>query len=168
MGGSQQQNWWPIQPGWIYLSVSVIGSNAHETLRVIKRLCQAEGHAYEADDTSGMPRILLVQGVMPGISHAVSQLSENDFLLVNADEKEIFTAIVPCSARLITFGFNAKVCVTASSVTDNAVQICVQRGFISAGGRPHEAQEFSVSNTGGEDAASVLGAVTACMVCDIL
>jgi hypothetical protein len=83
--------------------------------------------------------------------------------IVNADDKVQY----PKHGQLITYGFNPRASVTASSVADGAVQICIQRGFQSLSRRSLEPQEFKAECPPETNPLSVMGAVTACAVCDL-
>lgn len=166
-------------------TVGIIGNDADDTTEVFVRMCRAVGccadkvDATQAEDAfagdfqriqvggcdTGV-RVLVAQSPSPALA-IVKQLTSEDYVIANADRTELFPLLVNCAARLITFGFNTKACVTASSVTDARLQVCVQRGFPSIGGHAVEPGEFAAPCPGNASAAAVLGAVTACAVCDI-
>ena len=46
--------------------------------------------------------------------------------------------------NVITFGFNSKSTITASSVTDESILLCVQRNVVLINGNQMEPQEISI------------------------
>ncbi|MDR1703151.1 MAG: hypothetical protein LBS19_00485 [Clostridiales bacterium] len=65
-------------------------------------------------------------------------------LVINSDADGILSSIPTGYAGLIiTYGFNNKACVTASSVSEDTCSICVQRGFTDISGQPHNPGEFN-------------------------
>jgi len=70
--------------------------------------------------------------------------------------------------KLITYGFNMKASVTASSVSDESLQVCIQRGFESIKGSRFGPQEFKTDCPSFVSPLNLLGAVAACAVCDVL
>ena len=68
------------------------------------------------------------------------------------------------SAQLITYGLNSRACITASSIEEDDVQICLQRGFTTVSGSEALPQEFSVSTPGlgAYVAMALAGALLAC------
>ena len=82
--------------------------------------------------------------------------------VVNPNHKNVLASLPKKGAELITCGFNGKDCVTASSVTENEMQICIQRNIPTLGGRVLEPQEFSVGlDTGKISPELALAVVTA-------
>jgi UDP-N-acetylmuramyl pentapeptide synthase len=107
-----------------------------------------------------MPTVLVAHDADPALTDAISALTGRDYLVVNADNKAIypFLSYNGNNARVITYGFNTKSCITASSVTENAMQICIQREFTGADGNKREPQEFSAPVPSGADVSDVLAA----------
>ena len=89
-------------------------------------------------------------------------------VLVNSDGIDVTRHIRPRSRRLsvITYGFNSKASVTASSVRDNTLTVCVQRAIPTLSGGKVEQQEFNVSfnSRQKDDISHLLAAVTAALV----
>jgi UDP-N-acetylmuramate-alanine ligase len=91
----------------------------------------------------------------------VSELSEGDFLLVNADDPRGFSHLAGCKAQIVTYGMNSKACITASSIGDDSMQICIQRVLPSTSGREILPQEFAVALPQGTDPMAALAATAA-------
>ena len=122
-----------------------------------KLLCNIATPCYE-------PEVMLVQSETEGLSKMAASLDAADYLVVNADQRGIFPALSESRARIITYGFNGKACVTASSVDDgrckccNSLQVCIQRGFRTLSGGLYEPQEFRAEYPPEMDAHTALAA----------
>ena len=165
-------------------AVGILGGNPNETAVLFLRMCQEKGQKAMAslynltenfrlpivsidENEKTVPQILILQDTTN--YDFVRQWQEDckdgeSYLIVNADN--ISSAAFP-PLRIISYGFNQKASVTASSVFDEALQICIQRGFLSLSGRAYEAQEFKAACPSGVSPHSVLGAATACALCDV-
>ncbi len=87
----------------------------------------------------------------------------NGIVVLNSDDKNNFTLLRNNKAKLITYGFNSKAWVTASSVASGhyqTIQCCIQRSLPTRSGLVLEEQEFPV-NVVDKDIYNVLGAITA-------
>ena len=89
-------------------------------------------------------------------------LCNKAIIVLNIDEKLCYPIKLLNSASIITYGFNSKACITASSVVNgsyNTVQFCIQRSISRLDGQILEPQEFPVK-TQNKDILNVLSAVT--------
>lgn len=97
-------------------------------------------------------------------------LNNDGIFIVNSDDKNNFSLLKSGRAKLITYGFNSKSCVTASSVTSGdyqTIQCCIQRSLPTLSANIIEEQEFPI-NAPNKDIYSVLAAVTAALINDII
>ena len=150
-------------------SVGVVGQNGREMARTLLRMCQGTASCYhitESQQNGPKLDVLVASEASPILAELVPRMAPEGYLVVNADDKEIFPYLSPCSARLITYGFNNKACVTASSVTEDGLHICIQRSFTTLDGNTRDPQEFAapvgVSPVSPETA---LGAATVWAIC---
>ena len=67
------------------------------------------------------------------------------YLVVNADEEINLNLLQETSGKVITYGFNSKSTVTASSVKEDGVLLCVQRNIENLEGNNIELQEFNIN-----------------------
>ena len=158
-------------------TIGILGGNTRETTKMFSQICHENGRKILVDSykitkensipivsideiTFGVPQIFILQEA----TNYALDLAEYNYLIVNADHEIIPPA---SSAGLITYGFNGKASVTASSVADEALQVCIQRGFLTLSGSPLLPQEFSTPCPSSVNPLNVLGAITACAVCDI-
>ena len=94
----------------------------------------------------------------------VRELQPGDAVVVNTDNKTLYSYLKGCRGRLITYGFNSKACVTASSVIDKpyeCIQFCIQRSLPTLSGGVLEPQEFPVTFKSPKNIYCALGAVAA-------
>jgi len=170
-------------------AIGILGGNTKETANSFLRICQENGvnkidTLYKITENdlipivcidefsffkeNAHPKVWIVQEPSKHTVDVAAQLGPTDCLIVNSDTEGIYSALAQSQAGLITYGFNGRASVTASSVADGAVQVCIQRGFYSLMQREYEPQEFSAPCPPEINPLSVLGAITACAVCDIL
>ncbi len=81
-------------------------------------------------------------------------LLNTNYLVINTDRIKSIEMFKEYNLKIFTFGFNSKALVTASSVTEDGVLICVRREFESISGEIIEPQEIKVSSN--EDAESIM------------
>lgn len=144
-------------------AVGIVGNNGREISRAFLRMSNGKANCYHITDRQPLgPKInvLVAAEASPVLSAILPSLDSEDFLIVNADDTEILPMLGENSAKLITYGFNNRACITASSVTNDGVQICIQRGFLGIDGTEREPHEFS-ARASGENSMSVLGAAAA-------
>lgn len=81
-------------------------------------------------------------------------LVNTNYLVINTDRIKSIEMFKEYDLKIFTFGFNSKALVTASSVTDDGVLICVEKEIESISGKIIEPQEIKVKNS--EDAESIM------------
>lgn len=107
-----------------------------------------------------------------GIKSFSPFLKNENFLIINSDEKSIFPFFIEKGTTLITCGLNNKANVTMSSVIDDeegqTIQCCIQRTIKTYKGENFEPQEFPVKVEGNNcDISRVLAAVAAAIANDV-
>lgn len=75
-----------------------------------------------------------------------TMIEKAEYLIVNADDEINLDMIRHLDLKVITFGFHTKSTVTASSVTEDSILICVQRNIQDIQAREIEPQEILVQN----------------------
>ena len=160
-----------ITKGRIMAIIGIVGGDSCETAHLFLQMYQDkfkntlhESYKITGDDgislvcidenTTSKPNIWIIQEAMENW-HPNSE----SLLVINADSKPI-----PAYGKALSYGFNGKASVTASSVADSAMQVCVQRGFTTLNGQVIEPQEFKVVYPHHAKAINVLGAVAACVL----
>ena len=161
--------------------IGILGGNPTVTATLISQICQKERqdtlvHYHKItennpipivsidENTFGLPKVFILQEATKDVGSLFNNLENDGYLIVNADSRIDFLP----AASVITYGFNGKASVTASSVADGAIQVCVQRGFKTLGGSDYGPQEFKVEYPADCSPLDVLGAACACAVCDVL
>lgn len=71
-------------------------------------------------------------------------LQKAKYIIINADEEIIVEGIENIKSNIISYGFNTKSTVTASSVDDDSMLICLQRAITSRIGNKIEEQEILI------------------------
>ena len=126
-------------------SVGMVGHNGNEMAQAFLGMCKGEASCYHITENQQPPQldVLVVSEASPVLAEAIPCLAPGGYLVVNADDKAIFPYLTAQPARLITYGFNNKACITASSITDEAMHICIQRAFTGLDGTMCDPQEFA-------------------------
>ena len=150
-------------------SVGMVGRNGQEMANAFLNMCQGAANCYHITETKpriSKPDILVISEASPVLSDIIPGITMDNYLVVNADDKQIFPYLSSKQAKLITYGFNNKACITASSVTDNGLQVCIQRAFMTIDGDMLDPQEFAIPNICITiPAEAALGAAAAWAIC---
>jgi len=146
-------------------TVGVVGQDGAFVANILKRL---SSNKISCDEISivenSIPKVnvLVVTDISDFLNQTIQTLDKSSFLLINADDKNIFPFLKTNKAKLITYGFNSKACVTVSSATSEGVQVCLQRTFYGLDEEERLPQEFFVG--GSEDPSLLLAASAAFIV----
>lgn len=81
-------------------------------------------------------------------------LQNTNYLVINTDRIKSIEMFKEYNLKIFTFGFNSKAVVTASSVTEDGVLICVGNEIKSISGKVIEPQEIRVISE--ENAESIM------------
>ena len=73
-----------------------------------------------------------------------SIIKKASYLVINCDEEINLNLLENMDLNVITFGFNSKSTITASSVKDEEILLCIQRNMRLIDGSKIEAQEISI------------------------
>ncbi|MCL2604735.1 MAG: hypothetical protein FWD90_09670 [Defluviitaleaceae bacterium] len=143
-------------------SVGIVGPNGHEMARAFLHLCKGAANCYHITESRSYgPKInvLVADNTSPVLPSLIPELTNDDFLIINADNADIFSSLGENRAKVITYGFNTRACITASSVTEDGMQLCIQRAFVDLEGFTRSPQEFSapVTSLGAAAAWAVVG-----------
>ena len=71
-------------------------------------------------------------------------IEKSDYLIFNTDIKENMELLDNLTLNLITYGFNSKATITTSSVEEQKMLICLQRGIKNLQGKMLEPQEIEI------------------------
>jgi len=149
-------------------AVGMVGTSGREIAKAFLRMAGGKANCYHITDRQRKgPKVnvLVAAEASPVLQNIVPGLGSDDYLVVNADDKAIFPLLPQSKATLITYGFNGRACITASSVTDDGLQVCIQRAFQGIDGEERLPQEFPARVTAEENSDSVLAAAAAWAVC---
>jgi len=66
------------------------------------------------------------------------------YIIINSDIETNLELLDDIEATIITYGFNSKATITASSVSDDEILLCIQRNITNKEGKIIEPQEIKV------------------------
>jgi|GEM_PF-1808134 len=141
-------------PIWIQLLTESKKSGTIETSVFEKRAEPCEVMCFD---------ILLVDEDIAAVERFAPGSVRAGVTVVNTDEKG---CRVPAhGGRVVSFGLNGKSCVTASSVDDETMMICLQRAFPAVNGAMVERMEFALRRAAGGPAPRPLIAAVSVALC---
>lgn len=89
-------------------------------------------------------------------------LTNTNYLIVNTDRIKTLDTFNEFNLKKYTFGFNSKADVTASSVTEDGILICIQKEIKSIKGNIIEPQEIKINSE--EDTEGVMAVETLLLI----
>ena len=89
-------------------------------------------------------------------------LENAKYVIINSDIENNLNILENIKATVLTYGFNAKATITASSVEDEEMILCLQRTLQTKSGKNIEPQEMRISLC--EDASSTMALATILML----
>lgn len=122
-------------------------------------------------DKLGRSHITVLNGGQPNLNlaKALDSVIAGGVIIMNSDERNFSGLRLSKPVRLITYGYNPKSTVTASSIIvhDNiSIQYCIQRQFSTLAGTVLEPQEFLIRTNHAELAAEdILAATSVALLC---
>ncbi len=82
-------------------------------------------------------------------------IAKSEYVIVNEDIGTIIDLLKDIKSNIITYGFNSKSTITMSSVTDDSIQVSVQRNIISKKSEI-EQQEISLNKEAKSDVYDIM------------
>ena len=82
-------------------------------------------------------------------------IAKSEYVIVNEDIGTIIDLLKDIKSNIITYGFNSKSTITMSSVTDDSIQVSVQRNIISKKSEV-EQQEISLNKEAKSDVYDIM------------
>lgn len=92
-------------------------------------------------------------------------LSNASYLIINTDRIKNLEIVQNLKAKVLTFGFNSKAMITASSVTEEESLICVKQEIKGVKDNNIEPQEIKINSK--EDAESIMAVVSTLLLYEI-
>jgi len=121
-------------------------------------------------ECSQKSHIMVLNEGRPNLSlaRALDAIIAGGIIIMNSDERNFAGLRLSKPVRLITYGYNPKSTVTASSIIVHeytSIQCCIQRQFETLGGMILEPQEFMVKTAESAlSACDILAAVSVAML----
>jgi len=121
---------------------------------------------YNKNQAKTAPQVLIVHEMPP---QAISLNCGFDAIIVNSDDEKVlnFAAYPAQDCQIITYGFNQKAAVTASSLLDGSLVICIQRAMTTIFGGAVFPQEILIK-TDPASHAFAMAAIAAALVCGMI
>lgn len=82
-------------------------------------------------------------------------IAKSKYLIINEDIDMAISLLNDVNSNIITYGFNSKSTITMSSLTEDSIQICVQRNILSKQNEI-EQQEISLSKEAESEAYDIM------------
>ncbi len=104
--------------------------------------------------------IIDVNSLLPENNDILKQIINNSkYLVINTDIEYDLEILNDLEINVITYGFNSKTTITASSINPENLLVCIQRNIININGKIIEQQDKKVNITGKYNANYMLGIV---------
>lgn len=103
--------------------------------------------------------ILDVEEVVSKLDYLKLVLKQTKYILINADIKINLEILEDISANVITFGFNNKSTITASSVEGENALICIQRNILDNNNTKIEPQEIKINIKNKDNIYNIMGII---------
>lgn len=88
-------------------------------------------------------------------------IKKANYLIINADEEINLDLLENMNLNVITYGFNSKSTITASSVNEDNILLCIQRNMQDLTKKEIEPQEISIKKTNLKTATdTIMGVAT--------
>lgn len=71
-------------------------------------------------------------------------IEKSRYVIINSDIKDNLKMVNTINAKVITYGFNSKATITASSVEDDEIMLCLQKNFTTKNGENIEPEEIKI------------------------
>jgi len=102
-----------------------------------------------------------------GKNQICSTVSPDTFLIIDSDSISPLDIVCQQKVYLITYGLNSKATLTASSLGDNQIFLCLQRTVIDINKNEIEPQEFSIFKNDNYDVTELMSIVATSIVCGV-
>lgn len=104
--------------------------------------------------------IIDVNSLLPSNNDILKKIINNSkYLVINTDIECDLKILKELEINVITYGFNSKTTITASSINQENLLVCIQRNIINIYGKIIEQQDKKVDITGKYNANYMLGIV---------
>ena len=108
--------------------------------------------------------ILDIDEIATKIEQLKAILKKTKYVLINADIKENMQLLRDLDLNVITFGFNNKSTITASSVEEENILICIQRNILDNNNKEIEPQEIKISITKNKNIYEIMGIISVLLI----
>lgn len=85
-----------------------------------------------------------IENILNNSNYLETLINKACYIIINSDIKNNLKALKNIKTNIITYGFNAKATITISSVRDENMLICIQRGIKDIENNKIDEQEFNI------------------------
>ncbi len=103
--------------------------------------------------------ILDIKSVREKLQYLKIILKQCQYILINTDAKENLKVLEDINSNVITFGFNNKSTITASSIEGENILICIQRSILNKNKQEIEPQEIKISVKNKNNIYKIMGII---------
>ena len=89
-------------------------------------------------------------------------ISTSKYLIINSDIEDNLNLLKELNLTIITYGYNSKATLTASSIEDDTIIVCLQRQITNAKNKMYEPQEIKIcmqENIKSETVYEIMGGI---------
>lgn len=108
--------------------------------------------------------ILNVKEISFKIEELKKILNKAKYIIINSDLEENLQILQDLDLNVITFGFNNKATITASSVQEESALICIQRGILVKNKVEIEQQEIKIDINSKDNIYEIMGAIAVLLI----
>ena len=108
--------------------------------------------------------ILDTKDILDRIEELKTVLNKTKYIIINSDLKENLQVLQDLDLNVITFGFNNKATITASSVQEESALICIQRNMLSKNKIEIEPQEIKIDINNEDNMYEIMGAIAVLLI----
>jgi len=146
------------------IKIGVLDKSKSETIRkLLQNICT--NLPVQICDGLCKPLDVLIIDKIPKISQGVNHPSQK-VIIANSDDSQVLQFVSAMGAQIITYGFNPKAAITASSHNDDIFVICIQRAMTTIQGIPLLPREFSITIKNHEAFDEcIMGTIATALIC---
>lgn len=108
--------------------------------------------------------ILNVEEIYTKVEELKTVLNKTKYIIINSDLKENLQVLQDLDLNVITFGFNNKATITASSIQEENALICVQRSILAKNKVEIEPQEIKININNENKMYELMGTIAVLLI----
>lgn len=117
-------------------------NNVYSIKKSIEKIDSAYQVVCDKEDIQNCDIVVIDDVLLYG--NTIENLDCNKIFVVNRDDKNCSKDFLAKFDKVLTYGMSSDACVTASSTTEENVQLCIQEAFVDINGKIKHEKEFGV------------------------